>query len=169
MLSAAGMSLIYSGGFGAGSFVVSKMGAVALGTSKTITAAAAASKLGASVTKLAASMNSKVVQSFRFKANSAVHEFSAVGQKLSGSRLSKVVQKYSKQIEESTKITSETVALEMVKPAVRKGEYADGKLFVVRGGPSALADGSTKQEPICLEFYENNLRLTMENCTYSLV
>lgn len=158
------MSLVSTAGFEVGG----KFGTAALGKTKTMAAAAASSKLGTSVTKSMASMNSKVLRRLRYQGLPGAFDLFLVGQKFSNSHpdLSEFVKDFSV---ETTQITSETVGRNMLlEPASRKGEYADGKLFVVSGGPVAL-DGGTMLQPLNLELHGEGLKMAMEKCVYTFL
>mmetsp|Transcript_18433 Transcript_18433/g.39604 ORF Transcript_18433/g.39604 Transcript_18433/m.39604 type:complete len:508 (+) Transcript_18433:146-1669(+) len=63
-------------------------------------------------------------------------------------------------------MTNVGISTSLTLAAGVSSEYANGKLFVVRGGLSAMANGDMREEPLRLERYESNRKLALEQCEW---
>lgn len=122
-----------------------------------------------SVNSVSSTMRNQSLQKFTAKVSLARFDALAVGQKKSAaSSLSKFLSTEQKGMAKEaigSSMEEAGIATGMTLFGVsNKGEYANGKLYVVRGGPKFFDDGSSREEPLSLELYEQNKRLELEPC-----
>ena len=148
---------------GAGSILnkVAKAGSTLLGTTKKVSANAASNIIRPTISNSAALMDSSNVLRFSSKTASAFHVFAIVGQK--GPFFNQFLKTTT---EETVKKAREVIIKDS---ASKKGVYANGKLFVVRGGPKGGEYGNTILQPLGLELYEENKKLAMQKCMCSFI
>jgi hypothetical protein len=142
-----------------------------LGVATQKTASVIATSTSSSVKSSYSSMKNFVIQKFSSKVSSAGFDAVAAGQKQSttSSALTKFLS--NERLKFTTKNTLVSTikktgfkTLQIVYNAKNAGEYANGKLYVMRGGPKITDDGNSREEPLRLELYEQNKRLSLESC-----